>query len=122
MSRCSEEKSCGIAMVERWWNKMEDESVLMYLSVDPVSNRAGVMRMIIESEGWRVWMSFPSSTMETRCPIPGEGYRITVADSISVSCLSMYVCVSECVKSSQLKKLGRTESRTLAKIESLVQF
>ena len=37
------------------------------------------MRIVMESEGWWVSMSFPNSTMETRCPLPRLGYRTMVS-------------------------------------------
>lgn len=51
----SEEKSGGRSAVGSWWNVMEGlvvETVLMYLSVEPVSKGAGEMKMTTESEGW----------------------------------------------------------------------
>ena len=32
-------------------------------------------RMVMESEGWWLSMSLPSSTIETRCPLPKAEYR-----------------------------------------------
>lgn len=37
------------------------------------------MRIVMESEGFWVNMSFPSSTMDIRCPLPRAGYRIIVS-------------------------------------------
>ena len=39
------------------------------------------MRIVIEKLGWCLSISLPSSTMEIRWPLPGEGYR-TMASSI----------------------------------------
>ena len=33
------------------------------------------MRIVTEKEGWWLTMSLPSSTMATRWPLKGEGYR-----------------------------------------------
>lgn len=40
---------------------------------------AWVRKMVIEKGGFNWRRRFPSSTMETRWPIPGDGYRIIVS-------------------------------------------
>ncbi|GKV31243.1 hypothetical protein SLEP1_g39954 [Rubroshorea leprosula] len=42
------------------------------------------MMMVTEKEGWWVSMSLASSTMETRWPLPCEGYK-RIVSSISFS-------------------------------------
>lgn len=37
-------------------------------------------RMVMERDGEREMRSLPSSTMEIKCPIPGDGYSTTVSD------------------------------------------
>ncbi|KAJ0533987.1 hypothetical protein HanRHA438_Chr09g0396121 [Helianthus annuus] len=37
------------------------------------------VRTTMEKEGWCLVMSFPSSTIEMRWPIPGEGYKTIIA-------------------------------------------
>nr|GFB01266.1 hypothetical protein [Tanacetum cinerariifolium] len=51
----SVEKPGGRVMDGRCWNVRDGfvaETVVIYLSVAPVSKVAGIMRMITESEGW----------------------------------------------------------------------
>lgn len=36
----------------------------------------------MEKDGWWLRMSLPSSTIEIRCPIPGDGY-MTIASIVS---------------------------------------
>ena len=45
------------------------------LGVEGVLEGGVRMSIVMESEGWWVSMSLPSSTMETRCPLPNAGYR-----------------------------------------------
>lgn len=39
-----------------------------------------MVRMMMEKDGWWLRMSLPSSTIEIRCPIPGDGY-MTIASN-----------------------------------------
>ena len=41
--------------------------------VEPVLKEGGEMRTVMDKEGWWWRMNFPSSTMDTRWPIPGDG-------------------------------------------------
>lgn len=45
----------------------------------------GTVRMVMDREGWWRTMNFPSSTMEMRWPIPGDGYSTTVFIDISIT-------------------------------------
>jgi len=52
------------------------------------------MRMVMESEGWWERMSLPSSTMETRCPLPMLGYRTMVSFILDKN-VKLSFCVME---------------------------
>lgn len=57
----------------RWWNVMEgwvaETAVTKSVSAVGVERR----RMVTEKEWWWLRTCFPSSTMEARWPLPGEG-------------------------------------------------
>jgi hypothetical protein len=70
--------------VGRWWKVMEGmvaETEAMYGAVEPKWMGGVVTRMWmeIESDGWWLRMSLPSSTMEMRWPLPGDGYNTIVS-------------------------------------------
>ncbi|KAJ8621566.1 hypothetical protein MRB53_030095 [Persea americana] len=71
----------------RWRKEMEEKEDSMertYGAVEPVLKEAWVMRMVTEKGGLSSKMLFPSSTMEIRWPMPGDGYS-TMVSSISIS-------------------------------------
>ncbi|XXG82127.1 hypothetical protein AAC387_Pa10g0140 [Persea americana] len=71
----------------RWRKEMEEKEDSMertYGAVEPVLKGAWVMRMVMEKGGLSSKMLFPSSTMEIRWPMPGDGYS-TMVSSISIS-------------------------------------
>ena len=59
------------------------ETAAIYEAVEPALNGGVVMRMMTLKDGWWVRISLPNSTMDIRCPMPGDGYSTMVSIAFS---------------------------------------
>ena len=92
----------GRGMGGRWWKEMEGaaaETAAMYCWVAGQVPVGGVrMRMVTEIEGWWVAMSFPSSTVEIRCPLSRAGYRTMESFMMKKMKVVLLLCSDEITK------------------------